>query len=361
MAFTRGCKPGDLTTPCLLVEAESLDHNLRLMGSFFREGTCRLRPHFKSHKCLALARKQLAVGGAVGVTCAKLSEAECLVEGGVRDILIANQVVGVDKARRLAALQRRARVRVCVDCEHHVAELAGAAQEAGVEIGCLVEVDVGMGRCGVTTEEGALALARLLERTDGVRFDGLQGYEGHAVMLRDADERCRAAREAMSRLTRAREVIGRAGIEVGIVSAGGTGTYDVTGRFPGVTEVQAGSYALMDANYREIRPEFRCALMVLATVISRPSADRAVLDVGVKGVGAEFGPPVLADFPDAVIERFRSEEHAVVSGLALGVGEKVRLIPSHVCTTCNLHRRLFVVSRGRVEEMWPVEAAGALE
>jgi len=356
-----GARVEDLPTPSLLVEAEALERNLRRMADYFAQRPCKLRPHFKSHKCVRLAREQLSAGGAVGITCAKLAEAEYLVKGGVAHVLIANQVVGRDKVRRLAALQRDACVRVCVDCERHVDELAQAAREAGVEIGCLVEVDVGMGRCGVQPGEAALTLARLLDRASGVRFDGLQGYEGHAVMIADAEERRRAAREAMGRLVEARELIERAGLMVSIVSGGGTGTYDVTGNFPGVTELQAGSYALMDAHYRTIRPEFDCALTVLATVISRPSSNRAVLDVGVKGIGAQFGPPVLADYPGATIERFRSEEHTVVTGLALGVGRKVRLIPSHVCTTCNLHRRLLVVAGGRVADVWPIEAAGALE
>jgi len=356
-----GKKITDLPTPCALVDEAALEHNLNLMADYFARRQCKLRPHFKSHKCVTLAKKQLAAGSAVGITCAKLSEAEVLVAGGVCDVLIANQVVGPDKAERLAQLLRRATVRVCVDAEKNVLELARAAEAGGVEIGCLVEVDIGMGRCGVPPGDPALKLARFIERTRGVRLDGLQGYEGHLVFLSEEEGRTKAVTDSINLLTDTAQFIRAAGLPVNIVSGGGTGTYDVTGSIEGMNEVQAGSYALMDSWYASIRPEFRNALTVLATVISAPRPGRATLDVGVKGVGAEFGPPLLADRPEAQIKKFRTEEHTVVHNIRADVGEKLRLIPSHGCTTCNLHRRLFIHRDNIVTDVWPVEGSGCLE
>ena len=351
----------DLTTPCALVDEAALEHNLNFMADYFARRPCKLRPHFKSHKCVALAKKQLASGSAVGITCAKLSEAEVVVAGGVRDVLIANQVVGAHKAQRLAQLLRRATVRVCVDSEKNILELARAAEAAGVEIGCLVEVDIGMGRCGVLPGHPALQLARFTDRTKGVRLDGLQGYEGHIIFLSEEEGRTKAVTDSISLLMDTAQVIRATGLTVNIVSGGGTGTYDVTGNIQGMNELQAGSYALMDSRYAAIRPEFRNALTVLTTVISVPRPGRATLDVGAKGVGAEFGPPLVADHPDAEIKKFRSEEHTTVDSIHAAIGEKLRLIPSHGCTTCNLHRRLFVHRDGMVTDVWAVEGSGCLE
>lgn len=352
--------PADaLPTPCLVVDPEALDDNLAHLAGYFAGRRCRLRPHFKSHKCVAMARRQLAAGSAAGITCAKLSEAERLVEGGIDDILIANQVVGEGKVRRLAALNRQATVRVAVDAPENVAELGRIASEAGVEVGVLVEVDIGMNRCGVPPGRPVLDLARRVAAADALRFDGLQAYEGHCVGLRDPAERRRHVLEAFKPLIETRRLIENAGLPVRIVSSGGTGTYDVTGNIDGVDEVQCGSYALMDAHYRTIRAEFRIACRLMATVISaRPG--KAVVDVGVKGMGCEFGPPAVDDHPEAVAV-IGSEEHTRIEGINARVGDRLWLVPSHGCTTSNLHGRFWVVRGGTVEAMWPIEGRGCLE
>jgi D-serine deaminase-like pyridoxal phosphate-dependent protein len=354
-----GKKVDALPSPALVVDVAGLDANLRLLADYFAPRPAKLRPHFKSHKCVTLARRQLAAGSAVGITCAKLAEAEVLVAGGVTDVLIANQVVSLAKARRLAALNRRATVRAAVDCPAQVAELGAAARELGVEIGLLVEVDLGMKRCGVAPGAATLELARLVARTPGLRCDGLQGYEGHIVTLPDVDERRRRTVAAMTELVQCRQLLESNGVTCPIVSGGGTGTYDITGNVPGVDEVQAGSYALMDAAYHKIRPEFACCRWVAATVISATEG-RAVADVGVKGMGCDFGTPRVLEFPTAEIP-YVAEEHTPLRNVTATVGQRVRLIPSHGCTTNNLHRHMWISRAGIVKDLWPIEGSGCLE
>ena len=357
-------KPASLIpTPALVVETEALERNLRLMSDFFGRTHAKLRPHFKSHKCVTIARRQLEAGNAVGITCAKLSEAEVLASAGIKDVLIANQIAGPGKAERVAALARTCRLTVAVDDESQVRELSTALSGTPARVGVLVEVDIGLHRCGVLPGEAALRIARAAASAAGVEFLGLQAYEGHCITVLDPDERRRQVRASMQKAVDTRRLIEAAGLPVRVLSGGGTGTYDMTGAMDGVDEVQAGTYALMDHYYAQRRPEFGIALSVIATVISSNGSDHAVLDVGVKGVGAEFGVPVLADRPEDVIPSFESEEHASVKvgGRPLKVGDRVRLVPSHVCTTCNLHRRIYAVRGGMVEDVWAIEGSGCLE
>jgi D-serine deaminase-like pyridoxal phosphate-dependent protein len=348
-----------LPTPAAVVDIEALDHNLGLLAGYFASRQARLRPHFKSHKCVTLAKRQLAAGAAVGITCAKLAEAEALVAGGVPDILIANQVIGREKAARLAALNRKATVRCAVDTRMAVEQLGAAATSQGVVIGVLVEVDVGMRRCGLPAGEAVLELARLADHVRGVRFDGLQAYEGHLVMKPDFGERKARVVEAMQPVLHTRSLIEETGLACPIISGGGTGTYEITGNIPGFSEIQAGSYALMDCQYKKITPAFENAMCILATVISATSG-YGVADVGLKGMGNEFGMPVVIGDPNAK-PRSIAEEHVSIDNLEAAVGDKIRLIPSHGCTTSNLHRRFWVARKGVIEAVWPIEASGALE
>jgi D-serine deaminase-like pyridoxal phosphate-dependent protein len=353
----------DVDTPALLLDADALEANLARMAAYFSQRHCKLRPHFKSHKCTAIARMQIKAG-AVGITCAKLGEAEVVADVGIRSILIANQVVGPLKIRRLIELCRRADPMVAVDSPGNVQMLSESAMAAGVSIGMLVEVDVGMGRCGVAPGQAALDLARLVASLPGLRFQGLQGYEGHCVDLRDEAERIEKTRQSLKLLVESRHLIERAGLPVDIVSGGGTGTYTLTGDCDGVDEVQAGSYAAMDWWYGDIRPEFKQAMSVLATVISRPNACLIIIDVGRKGFGAEWGPPRVKDLPGSAVVSYSSEEHlkiAVPQDSALQVGDRVEIIPSHGCTTSNLYSEFVVHRNGRVRDLWPIEGRGKLQ
>jgi len=348
-----------IPTPAPVADLDLLEQNLRKLADYFSSRPCKLRPHFKSHKCVELSRRQLAAGSCTGITCAKLAEAEQLAAGGIADILIANQVVGEDKARRLAALNRKATVRCAVDSVFSTKQLSAAATEAGVRIGVLIEVDIGMKRCGVQPGAPAIKLAQEISRLPGLRFDGIQSYEGHIVTLPDFEERKQKVTQAFAAAVATRREVESAGFPVAILSGGGTGTYDITGTIEGIDELQAGSYALMDWSYANIRPEFVVARWILATVVSAHPT-YSVVDVGTKGIGCEFGLPIIADHPEAKT-RSSSEEHFAIDGLAAKVGEKVRLIPSHGCTTHNLHRQMWITRGDIIVDVWPIEGALCME
>ena len=355
-----GAGPDEIDTPALLLDADKLARNIARMAAFAAGGPAKLRPHSKTHKCVEIARLQLQAG-AVGITCAKVGEAEALADGGIPDILIANEVVGPIKIARLVALARRCTVTVAVDDPGNVAQLAAAARAAGVTIGCYVEVDVGMGRCGVADGPAALELARLVEGSAGLVFSGLQTYEGHLQNVVPLEERMARVERDLGKALAAREAVEAGGLTVGRVSGGGTGTHMVTGRLPWMTELQCGSYATMDAQYRAIGgADFENALTVLVTVISRPRADRAVIDAGLKAVTPEFGDPTV--LVDGASWLDFSEEHGevAVSGPAreLAVGDKIELIPRHGCTTVNLYDRFHVMRDGRLADIWAVAGRG---
>lgn len=350
----------ELDTPTLLLDRAASDRNLAKMAAFFQKRPAKLRPHFKNHKCVTLAKRQLAAG-AVGMTCAKLGEAEVLVDHGFTDILIANQIVGRTKMARLARLGTRARIGVAIDNPQQAIEISKAAIATGAAIQLLVEVDIGMGRCGVAPGKPALELAKRVAELPGIRFAGLQAFEGHLVNVLDRAERTERALAAMQLAVETRHLIESAGVTVDCVSGCSSATYDSTGIMEGVDEIQAGTYATMDRQYHRLVPEFEIALSVLVSVISRPGSGSAVLDLGVKGAGGEFGVPAIRDFPNVEIPFFLSEEHTVVRNAPnWDVGQTLHLIPSHACTTCNLYREMIVHEDGFVVDVWPIEASGRL-
>jgi D-serine deaminase-like pyridoxal phosphate-dependent protein len=350
----------EVDTPALVLDKAKLLRNIRRMAEFAAGGPAKLRPHAKTHKCVEIAKLQLDAG-AVGVTCAKLGEAEALADGGIRDVLIANQIVGPLKIARLVELARRCAVAVAVDDADNVRRLSEAAAAAGVTLRALVEVDVGMGRCGVQPGEPALALARQVASAPGLVFGGLQAYEGHLQNVTPFEERKSRVLEDMRKALVAKEHIEATGIEVPEVSGCGTGTHTVTGRLPWMTELQCGSYATMDAQYAAVGgADYENALTVLVTVISRPRPGMAIVDAGLKGVTPEFGDPAVlvegANWHDF------SEEHGevAVSGPAeeLRVGDKIELVPRHGCTTVNLYDRFHVVEDGALVDTWRVAGRG---
>lgn len=359
---TPGRLKSTLLTPCLCLDADLLEHNIAKMAAFLGDGPVRLRPHSKTHKCPTIAWLQLRAG-AVGITCAKLSEAEVMAQAGIRDILIANQVVDKEKITRLVHLAANSDVMVAVDTVGNVQDLAQAAQVAGIRLRVLIEVEVGMGRCGSEPGMPTLALAHEVLRLPGLRFEGLMGYEGHAVMIPDQTIRAETAKTAMAHLVGTRDMLVSQGIEVKIVSGGGTGTYDTTGAYPGLTEIQAGSYATMDSKYRSVGVDFACALTVLARVIALRGMDVAIIDAGLKTMTSEFGMPAVAQPQGWMLERL-AEEHGFLrcqQGSPLAVGDLVELIPSHGCTTINLHDRYVVTRRGVVDAIWPIAARGCVQ
>lgn len=350
----------EIDTPSLLIDLDALNRNIAKMSAFFQERPAKLRPHAKTHKCPEIAHMQMGAG-AIGITCAKLGEAEALVEGGIEDILIANQIVGGQKTGRLALLAGRAQITVAVDDVRNIDELSVAAKQAGAEIGVLVEVDIGMGRCGVLPGEPALSLAREVVRRDGLALRGLMGYEGHLVFLPDAEERAHEVRKSMALLTETARLLQEHNLPLGVVSAGGTGTYETTGAYPGITEIQAGSYIFMDSSYLNIRPEFEPSLTILTTIISRPTRDRAITDCGRKAISEDFGLPQPFQLPGVEVASL-AEEHGKLTlhegGPDLQPGQKIELLPSHCCTTVNLHEEYYVLRSGEIHAVWPISARG---
>jgi D-serine deaminase-like pyridoxal phosphate-dependent protein len=357
----------DIPTPALVVDIAALDRNIRRMAGFFASGPCRLRPHVKAHKTPAIARRQLAAGSCVGLTCATIAEAEAVAEL-CDDLLLANEIVDADRCGRAAAIAARLRRRagdrgslcVAADSAAGIERLAAAARAADTEVGVLVDVDVGQHRCGVSSAGEARRLARAAAQAPGLRLRGVMGYEGHAQPIRDRAARQRSAGEAMTQLVAAVECLRADGLPCDIVSAGGTGTFDISGRFGGVTEIQAGSYVLMDADYAALDLPFEQAFWALGTVVSRPVPGRMVLDSGHKAVTRDHGLPGVHGVAGAVVTAL-NDEHAVVAipeDAVVRVGDRVRLIPSHTDPTVNLHDVLYAIDGERVVDIWPVEARG---
>ena len=351
----------ELDTPALILDLDVIEGNIARMEEFLRGKAARIRPHMKTHKTPALAHKQLEAG-AIGVTCAKLGEAEVMADAGIRDILIANQIIGPVKLERLMSLATRSDVMVAVDDPQNVRDLDEAAGRWGVSPRVLVEVDNGTHRCGVQRGEPTIQLAAYVAEASNLRLAGVMGYEGFAVFIPDAEERAAAARGAMEILTGAADDCRRAGLPIEIVSGGGTGTYATSGAYPGVTEIQAGSYITMDGRYRSIGMPFECGLTVLTTVISRPRPEVLITDLGMKQLSHEFGMPEVLDVPGATLTRL-SEEHGLVelddpTAVKLQPGDKLEILPSHGDTTINLHDYFFAVRDQRLEVVWPVAARG---
>ncbi len=364
-----GTPLAEVDTPALIIDLDAFERNLRALPEKVAERGVALRPHSKTHKSPIIALMQMA-HGAVGVCCQKVSEAEALVEGGVPDVLIANEVVGSSKLHRLAALARHARIAVCVDNAGSLADLDAAAVEFDAHIKVLVEVDVGAGRCGVAPGKPALALAQAIAGSKHLTFDGLQAYQGSAQHIRSHEERRQAIERAAEMARETKALIQDAGIACPRVTGAGTGSFAFEAASGIYTELQCGSYIFMDADYNrnldasgKAQPEFEQSLFVWTTVMSRPTPERAIVDAGLKALSVDSGMPIATDFPDVTFAR-ASDEHGrldltrAIEGL--DVGDKIRLTPGHCDPTVNLYDWYVGIRRQRVECIWPVAARGAL-
>ncbi len=348
----------DLVTPALVLDLDLVRRNIEAMSKLSRGWKAALRPHYKAHKCPDLARMQAGAGGS-GFCAATVWEAIVLVRSGLEDVLIANQVVGADKVRALAAEARQHRLALAIDDARNAGDLDLALRATGGRLDVLIEVDVGMGRCGVRSAEAAVALAEEIVRLPNLRLRGVQGYEGHC--MREADPGARAAKVAgaLDRLGEAVDALGRAGFACDVVSAGGTGTCEITGNDRRVTEIQAGSYLLMDRFHCGFIESFTPALTILGTVVSR-QGDTLILDCGRKSVGTDFGLPSLAEYA-AYVPRYLAEEHILfdVDGQCpLTPGETAELVPGYAPSTINLYDVYHVVEKGRVMDVWPIIPRG---
>lgn len=353
-----------LDTPALLIDLDVLKENIVQMAAFFEAHEAVLRPHIKTHKCPHIAKMQLAKG-AVGITCAKVSEAEVFASSGISDILIANQVTGIGKLKRLVDLANECDLKVSVDNPLNVENLERMCARKDTNIGILVEVDIGMKRCGVQPGEEAVRLAKMIDAKPHLQFKGLQAYEGHLVLVEDPKEREDQVRESFQPLQQTCDALTAVGLPPEIVSGGGTGTYDISGVETPLNEIQVGSYVFMDKTYYPVRPEYHPSLSVLSTVLSRPVPERLVFDVGLKSMTSEFGWPEIRGELQGEMN-YLSEEHAVFTlrepdDVQLGIGDKVQFIPSHCCTTVNLHDVFFVHQDKILVDTWEIEARGCFQ
>lgn len=345
-----------LETPALIVRESVLKKNMQKMTKLLEGSGVALRPHYKSHKCAEIARMQIEAG-AVGMTCAKLSEAIDLADAGIEDILIANQIVDPKRISRLAALALDCRISVCVDDADNVAALSHAASAAGSEIGCLVEYEIGMRRCGVETHGEVLALAKQIESARGLRFEGIQAYAGHTSHEPMAEARERATERTAEDLAALISLLESEGIRVSTLSGGSTGTAAIKARGGLYTELQAGSYLFMDSTYAELGLGFENSLFILTTVLSVKDG-LAVVDAGVKSCGVDQGMPKPYGFSAG--ELSACEEHFQISDpdKRFCVGDKLLLVPAHCCSTVNLYDKIYFVEDGRVSRRVAVSARG---
>jgi D-serine deaminase-like pyridoxal phosphate-dependent protein len=353
----------DLDTPALLVDLEALDGNIAFMATYLRDRGVAWRPHAKAHKSPAIAHREIAAG-AIGITCAKLGEAEVYVASGIRDILIANQIVGPIKTRRLAALAREAEIMVAVDHIDQVIAIDAAARESGSRPRVVLEVDSGMNRAGVAPGAAALELARRVSALDHLRFEGLMTWEGHAMAIADPEARVNEIRNAIGRVTETVEAIRTDGIPVNIVSSGGTGTFLTTGELSGITEVQAGGGIFGDAVYRGLGVPVQPALSIMVTVTSRPTPERILIDAGRKTIDPSAHAPVVADL-EHVASVVLSAEHGNITlsqpSATPRIGDRLRMLVGYSDQAVHLHEQHVALCEDRVVAIWPTLARGRLQ
>ncbi len=347
----------ELVTPALVLDIEAAQRNIDGMAARIRELPAVIRPHVKAHKSPELARRQLAAG-APGLCTATVWEAAVMGEAGLDDLFVVNTVAGREKIGALAALARDSRIRVAVDEAANADAISAAAVRAGSTLGVLIEVDTGMDRAGVNDAAAALSLARHVVKLPGLRLDGLTGYEGHCARTPDPDLRLASQRSAMELFTGVADVLAAAGIPVPVLSAGGTGTWEWTASNPRITEVQAGTYVVMDTVHGRMSPGFEHSLTVATTVVSR-TPGRLVVDAGNKSV-AGGDQAIVVGHPGLESLRF-DEEHgifAVTEPCPLTVGDVVALVPGSSPGTVNWYDAYHVVDDDVVVDVWPIVPRG---
>lgn len=349
-------KISNISTPALIVDKAVFESNAEKMSELLSGGTLKLRPHYKSHKCAAIAHKQIE-WGAIGMTCAKLDEAIDLCDSGIENILIANQITDKPKISRLAHLANACRLTVCVDDKDNVTELERAAALAGSTVYCFIEFEIGMQRCGVATKEEVAALAEYINTCPHLVYDGIQAYAGHLSHTVSESERLERTKANSEKIKELLAYLDEKGLHANTLSGGSTGTSLIKKNEGLYTELQAGSYLFMDSTYRELGLPFENSLFILTTVVS-VSDKLAVVDAGVKSCGVDQGMPQPVGF--TVSHIVDSEEHLQLHDPSkqLKVGDKVLLIPAHCCSTVNLHDRIYLVDGDKVVDRIQVTARG---
>lgn len=364
-----GMDEKDIQTPCLILDLDALERNIKKMGDYAKTHGMRHRAHGKMHKSVDVAKLQEKLGGAVGVCCQKVSEAEAFARGGIKDILVSNQVRDPAKIDRLARLPKYGgRIIVCIDDVENVADLSAAAQKYGTRLECFVEIDCGAGRCGVTTTEAVVAMAKAIAAAPGLQFTGIQAYQGAMQHLDSYEDRRAKLDAAIAQVQDAVDALKKEGLAPELVSGGGTGSYYFESNSGVYNELQCGSYAFMDADYGRIKDkdgnridqgEWENALFILTSIMSHAKSDKAICDAGLKAQSVDSGLPFIYGRDDVEYVKC-SDEHGVVADPngVLKVNEKLRLVPGHCDPTCNVHDWYVGVRNGKVECVWPVTARG---
>ncbi|WP_298970751.1 3-hydroxy-D-aspartate aldolase BhcC [uncultured Roseobacter sp.] len=364
-----GMDEAQIQTPCLVLDLDALERNIKKMGDWAKAHGMRHRVHGKMHKSVDVALLQEKLGGSCGVCCQKVSEAEVFARGGIKDVLVSNQVRQPEKIDRLARMPKLgARTICCVDDIENVADLSEAAMRHGTEIECLVEIDCGAGRCGVTTTPEVVEIAKAIDAADGLKFAGIQAYQGAMQHMDSYADRKAKIDVAVAMVKEAVEALKGEGLTCDIVGGGGTGSYYFEGNSGVFNELQCGSYAFMDADYGRIldengnridQGEWENALFILTSVMSHAKADKAIVDAGLKAQSVDSGLPVIFGRTDVEYVKC-SDEHGVVADPdgVLKVNDKLKLVPGHCDPTCNVHDWYVGVRDGKVETLWPVSARG---
>ncbi|TNF88172.1 MAG: DSD1 family PLP-dependent enzyme [Gammaproteobacteria bacterium] len=361
-----GMPLAEVCTPALIVDLDAFEQNVATLRQRLQAAGVRLRAHAKTHKSIDIARYQIDHGGACGICCQKVAEAEVMVAGGIEDVLVSNQVTDPVKIDRLARLARNARILVCVDDADNIDVLAAAASKHAINFECLVEIDCGAGRCGVEPGAAALSLAQKIAASDSLQFAGLQAYQGAAQHIRQFAERRQALEAAIAQTRVSVELLSNAGLECDIVAGAGTGSYYFEAASGIYNEMQCGSYIFMDADYQRVLDEsgagiseFCNSLFIWSSIMSTARAQHAVCDAGLKVISADSGLPVVYGYEDIEYVSI-SDEHGVLADpkQQLHLNQKLKLIPGHCDPTCNLHDWYVGIRDDRVECLWPVSARG---
>ena len=366
-----GMDEADIQTPCLILDLDALERNVKKMGDYAKAHNMRHRTHGKMHKSVDVQNLQEELGGAIGVCCQKVSEAEVFVRGGIKDVLVSNQVRNPAKIERLANLPKLgATITVCVDDVDNVAELSAAATKAGTELNCYIEIDCGAGRCGVTTTEAVVEIAKAIDAAENLKFTGIQAYQGAMQHMDSFSDRKAKTQIAIDQVQEAIDALTEIGLKPEFVSGGGTGSYYFESTSGVFNELQCGSYAFMDADYGRILDEdgnridageWENALFILTSVMSHAKTDKAIVDAGLKAQSVDSGLPFIYGRDDVEYVKC-SDEHGVVSDPngVLKINEKLKLVPGHCDPTCNVHDFYIGVRNGKVETVWPVSARGKM-
>ncbi len=364
-----GMDEKDIQTPCLILDLDALERNIKKMGDYAKENGMRHRAHGKMHKSVDVLKLQQDLGGAIGVCCQKVSEAEVFAQGGIKEILVSNQVRDAAKIDRLATLPKYgANIIVCVDDVANIADLSAGAVKHGTELGVFVEIDCGAGRCGVTTTPAVVEIAKAAAAAPNLKFVGIQAYQGAMQHMDSFEDRKAKLDAAIAQVSDAVEALKAEGLEPELVSGGGTGSYYFETKSGVYNELQCGSYAFMDADYGRIHDaegkridagEWENALFILTSVMSHAKPHLAVVDAGLKAQSVDSGLPFVYGRNDVKYIKC-SDEHGVVEDKdgVLKVNEKLKLVPGHCDPTCNVHDWYVGVRNGKVETVWPVSARG---